>query len=146
MIGTDFITFVNTLSDFEVLYVVASLAIAILIWVECSWVLRNKGKLPKSNVFAVISLMTSSWLVVSGLALFFLDFRGLMMSVPVVYGIYSLMGWIYGARLISVADIDDPMDLVLPEQYLNFCRSFAFVFAILCLLVLVRPYLAIWTT
>lgn len=114
MIGTDFITFVNTLSDFEVLYVVASLAIAILTWVECSWVLRNKGKLPKSNVFAVISLMTSSWLVVSGLALFFLDFRGLMMSVPVVYGIYSLMGWIYGARLISVADIDDPMDLVLP--------------------------------
>lgn len=129
--------------SFERIYILASAMIAVLIWIEASWMLKNAGKLPQSALFAWISLMTTAWLVVSGLALFFLDFNGLSMSVPVAYGIYSLMGWIYGARLISTKDIDDPKDIVLPAKYLNFCRSFALVFALLCGFVLAKPYLPI---
>lgn len=129
--------------SFERIYILASAMIAVLIWIEASWMLKNAGKLPQSALFAWISLMTTAWLVVSGLALFFLDFNGLSMSVPVAYGIYSLMGWIYGARLISTKDIDDPKDIVLPANYLNFCRSFALVFALLCGFVLAKPYLPI---
>lgn len=143
MIDINFTNFLSVLSEFEILYVLVSLIIAVLIWLESSWVLRNQGKLPESNVFAVISLMTSSWLVVSGLALFFLEFDGIMMSVPVIYGIYSLLGWVYGVRLVSTKDIDDPKDLVLPEKYLNFCRSFALVFALLCIFMLTKPHLPI---
>lgn len=129
--------------SFERIYILASAMIAVLIWIEASWMLKNAGKLPQSALFAWISLMTTAWLVVSGLALFFLDFNGLSMSVPVAYGIYSLMGWIYGARLISTKDIDDPKDIILPVNYLNFCRSFALVFALLCGFVLAKPYLPI---
>lgn len=129
--------------SFERIYILASAMIAVLIWIEASWMLKNAGKLPQSALFAWTSLMTTAWLVVSGLALFFLDFNGLSMSVPVAYGIYSLMGWIYGARLISTKDIDDPKDIVLPAKYLNFCRSFALVFALLCGFVLAKPYLPI---
>lgn len=129
--------------SFERTYILASAMIAVLIWIEASWMLKNAGKLPQSALFAWISLMTTAWLVVSGLALFFLDFNGLSMSVPVAYGIYSLMGWIYGARLISTKDIDDPKDIILPANYLNFCRSFALVFALLCGFVLAKPYLPI---
>lgn len=129
--------------SFERIYILASAMIAVLIWIEASWMLKNAGKLPQSALFAWISLMTTAWLVVSGLALFFLDFNGLSMSVPVAYGIYSLMGWIYGARLISTKDIDDPKDIILPANYLNFCRSFALVFALLCGFVLAKPYLPI---
>lgn len=129
--------------SFERIYILASAMIAVLIWIEASWMLKNAGKLPQSALFAWISLMTTAWLVVSGLALFFLDFNGLSMSVPVAYGIYSLMGWIYGARLISTKDIEDPKDIILPANYLNFCRSFALVFALLCGFVLAKPYLPI---
>lgn len=138
---------VNMMNDFmmsvmsmEHFYVYASFVVAILIFAESTWILKNKGKIPKSNLFAVISLTTSSWFVVSAAALFFLHFSGILMSVPVVYGVYSVMGWIYGARLVAITDIDDPMDLVLPEKYLNFCRSFAIADVLLCFFVLVKPH------
>lgn len=117
------------------LYVVASLIIAILIWTESILLAKNQGKLPSTALFSVISVLTSSWLVVSGVALYFLDFHGVMMSVPVVYGIYSVMGWIYGARLIDDVP-DDPKDFVVPAKYLTYSKSFALVFAGLCVAVL----------
>lgn len=129
--------------DFGRMYVLASLVVAVLLWIETTWILNNQGKLPQKSSFAIISLITSSWLVVSGLALFFLDFTNLQMSVPVSYGIYFLASWIYGAKLISVADVDDPMDLVMPPKYLNFGRSFALVFALLCVFVISSSYLPI---
>lgn len=129
--------------NLERMYVLASLVMAVLVWIETTWIRNNQGKLPESSVFAIISLMTSSWLVVSGLALFFLDFDNLQMSVAVSYGVYFVASWIYGAKLISVADIDDPMDLVMPPKYLDFGRAFALVFAFLCIFVLCLPHLSI---
>lgn len=129
--------------DFERAYVVASLLVAILVWVEASWVLHNKGKLPDSGTFAIISLITSSWLVASGLAMFFLQLDHLQMSVAAVYGVYCVAGWFYSAKLISLTDIDDPMDLVMPDKYLDFGRAFALVFAVLCIFVLSVPYLQV---
>lgn len=120
---------------YELVYVMGSLLVAVLIWVENTMLARNGGKLPSSRLFTIISVITSSWLVVSGLALYFLDFYGVMMSVPVVYGIYSLMGWVYGARLINDVP-DDPKDLVVPAKYLTYAKSFSLVFAGLCVAML----------
>lgn len=103
---------------------------------------KNSGKFPRNGIFGMISLVTSSWLIVSGVALYFLEFDRLAISVPVVYGIYSLMGWIYGARLMGDTGVpDDPMEFTVPVKYLAFSKSFAFTFALLCLFVLVSPYL-----
>lgn len=129
--------------SFERIYILASAMIAVLIWIEASWMLKNAGKLPQSALFAWISLMTTAWLAVSGLALFFLEFDGLQMSVPASYGVYLLASWLYGAKMISNTDADDPMDFVMPDKYLNFCRAFALVFFALCALVLVVPELSL---
>lgn len=128
---------------FEWAFVAASAVVAVLVWVESGWILKNAGKLPESGAFAAISLITSSWLVVSGLALFFLELDNLQMSVATVYGLYCVAGWFYSAKLISLTDIDDPRDLVIPEKYLNFSRSFALVFLALCIFVLLVPTLPI---
>lgn len=122
-------------SDVAMLYILASFVVAVLIWVEAIYLTNNGGKMPSNRLFAIISLITSSWLIVSGLALYFLDFHGVMMSVPVVYGIYSVMGWIYGARLIDDVP-DNPSDFVVPTKYLTYCKSFSLVFGMLCVGVL----------
>lgn len=132
--------FLNSLSDFVILYILASLIIAILIWVESAWVARNGGKIPQNNFFAVISILTSSWLIVSGLALYFLEFDGVLMSVPVVYGVYSLLSWIKGAKFIGDDLPDDPKDIIFPRKYLTYSQSFALVFAVLCVGMLALPY------
>lgn len=125
----------DALPALEVLYVIASLVVAVLIWVEASLLHKNQGKFPTTRLFAVVSLITSSWLLVSGVALYFLEFEGIAKAVPVVYGIYSVMGWIYGARLMEVPD--DPRDLVVPDKYLSYSKSFSLVFTGLCVATLV---------
>lgn len=140
--STHITTFFTTLSEFEVLYVVASLIVAVLIWVEASLLDKNEGKFPTTGAFALISFITSSWLIVSGIALYFLEFDRFAISVPVVYGIYSVAGWVYGARLMGDTGVpDDPMEFVVPVKYLSFSKSFALVFAGLCVFVLASPYL-----
>lgn len=128
--------------SYEYLYILASFVVAVLIWTESALVAKNHGKLPQSSTFfAIISLITSSWFIVSGAVLYFLDFDGVTISVPVVYGVYSVMSWIKGAKLMSHDLPDDPTDIVLPAKYLTYTQSFALVFAGLCGLFLVQPYL-----
>lgn len=132
------------LDNYEYLYILASFIVAVLIWTESALVTKNGGRLPESTFFAVISIITSSWLVVSGVALYFLDFDGVAISVPVVYGVYSVLGWIKGVKLMGDDLPDDPKNIVLPAKYLAYSQSFALVFAIFCGLLLVQFYFK-WT-
>lgn len=121
----------------ENLYIVGSLMVAIMIWVENTMLANNAGKLPRSRLFAIISFWTSAWVVVSAAVLYFLTFDRFAISVPVVYGLYSVMGWIYGARLMKDTGMpDDPRDLVVPVKYLSYAKSFALVFFVFCALIL----------
>lgn len=140
MITHNLLHFFNSLSDLSILYVLASLVIAVLTWVESAWVTKNKGKLPQSTAFAIISILTSSWFIISGVALYFLDFEGILISVPVVYGVYSLLSWVKGMRLIGDDLPDNPKDIVLPTKYLIYTQSFALVFGLFCVTMLARPY------
>lgn len=133
--------FFHSLSDLSVLYVLASFVVAILIWTESTLIAKNAGKLPESTIFAIISIITSSWLIISAMALYFLEFHGVAISVPVVYGVYSVLSWIKGARLMGDDLPDDPKDIVLPANYLSYTQAFALVFAGLCGALLVQPYL-----
>jgi hypothetical protein len=123
-------------------FVVGSLIVAILVWVEAQLLQNNHGKLPQTRFFGSISALTSLWLLVSGIGLWFLDFDRLAIAVPVVYGIYCVVGWFYGARLINGDNIsDDPSDWVIPVPYLTFCKSFAVAYTVLCMFVLLSPVL-----
>lgn len=134
--------FLSSLTELPVLYVVCSLVIAVLIWVESAMLAHNGGKFPEHGAFGVVSLLTSVWLVISGLALYFLELGRFAISVPIVYAIYSVAGWIYGARLMRDVTIpDDPREIIVPMPYLSYSRGFAVAFAALCIFVLASPYL-----
>lgn len=123
-------------------YVVFSAVVAILIWLEGEMLKRTNGKLPKSVLFQLSSLLDTAWFFVSIAMLYVIDFTPLAIAVPAAYGIYTVFGWIYGTRLLRRRGIpDSPEDLVVPPKYIAYSQSFALIFFALCLLVAVSPWL-----
>lgn len=129
--------------SFEMTYIAASAVVAVGIFVQIVMLRYNKGKMPSSGVFHLLSLLDSLWVLVSAGALYFLDFDRLAISVPVVYGIYTLLGFWFAARTITGTRGDipsSPDDIVFDVRYLNFCQSFALAFFGLCLWLLLSAY------
>lgn len=129
--------------SFEMTYIAASAVVAVGIFIQSIMLRRHQGKMPSSPTFRFLSLMDSVWVLVSAAALYFLDFDHLAISVPVVYGIYTLLGFFYAAKTIKGehSDIPEtPEDIVFDVRYLNFCQSFALVFFGLCLVLLLSAY------
>jgi hypothetical protein len=123
-------------------YIVLSAVVAVLIWIEGEMLKRNAGKLPKSPLFKVSSLLDTAWFFVSTVLLYVIDFAPLAMTVPAAYGIYTVFGWVYGTRLLKRKGIpNSPEDLVVPPKYIAYSQSFALIFFALCLLVLAAPWL-----
>ena len=128
----------------QLAYLVLSAIVAILIWIEGEMLKRNGGKLPKSSFFQFSSLMDTAWFFVSTVMLYMIDFTPLAIAVPAAYGIYTVFGWIYGTRLLKQNGIpDSPEDLTVPPKYIAYSQSFALIFFILCVVVLVLPWLPI---
>lgn len=124
----------------ETMYVAASAVIAVSVWLEAMMLRRNAGKLPDSSLFFVASGLGSLWVLVSAVAVYFLEFDDLTICVPVAYGLYTVLNWIYSAKVLSGDSFpDNPNDIVLPPKLLSFSQSFAVVFFGLCMLVLFRP-------
>ncbi len=123
-------------------YLVLSAVVAVLIWIEGEMLKRTDGKLPKSALFQISSLLDTAWFFVSTVALYVIDLAPLAIAVPVAYSIYSVFGWIYGTRLLKRKGIpDSPADLIIPAKYIAYSQSFALIFFALCLLVLASPWL-----
>lgn len=119
------------------LYVLASTFIAVGIVIQ-NWLLRkNQGKLPDTTFFYLLSLLESCWAVVSGLALYFLDFDNLTICVPVSYLVYTVFGFFHASNTIDFKDNSNTMptsldDIVIGHRHINFCQSFGLVFLGLC--------------
>lgn len=123
-------------------YVFLSAVVAILIWIEGEMLKRSGGKLPKSALFRLSSLLDTVWFFISVAMLYIIDFEPLALAVPTAYGIYSTFGWIYGTRLLRRKGIpDSPKDLVIPPKYIAYSQSFALIFFALCVLVMAAPWL-----
>lgn len=120
----------------ELLYLIASALVAVGIWVQIVILRKNAGKMPESSIFYILSLIDSAWVLVSGLALYFLDFDKFAISVPVVYGIYTVLGFFYAAHTMGEQETlpSSPDEIEFDGRYLNFCQSFALVFFGLCML------------
>lgn len=131
------------LPSFELLYVALSAVVAIGIVIQIVLLRQNKGKLPNSPLFHLLSFFDTVWVILSLVALYFLDFDKFAISVPVVYGIYSFIGFFYAARTITGTHGDmptSPDDIVFDVRYLNFCQSFGLAFLGLCVLVLLNHF------
>lgn len=123
--------------SWELAFLSAAPFVGLLVYIEANMLTHSGGKMPQNNSFAFISLTTTAWTLISCLAWYFLDFKGIAAAVPAVYPLYSLLGIIYSNYLLKDADVpDDPLELVISAKYLQFCKSFALVFIGLCLAVL----------
>lgn len=132
-----------TLPSFELLYLALSAVVAVGIIIQIVLLRRHQGKLPKSPTFHLLSFLDTVWVILSSLALYFLEFDSLAISVPVVYMIYSFIGFFYAARTITGTHGDmptSPDDIVFDVRYLNFCQSFGLAFLGLCVLVLLNHF------
>lgn len=128
--------------DAQTIYVMLSAVIAILIWIEGQMLKQTDGKLPKSKIFHVSSLLDTAWFFVSLAVIYVLELESIAVAVPVAYGIYTLFGWVYGSRLMKKNGMpDSPEDLIIPMPYIAYSQSFALIFFALCLLVLALPWL-----
>ena len=123
-------------------YIVSSAVVAVLIWIEGEMLKRNAGKLPKSSLFQISSLLDTAWFFISVVMLYVIDLTPLAVAVPAAYGIYTVFGWIYGTRLLKLRGLPDSAeDLIVPPKYIAYSQSFALIFFALCLLVLAAPWL-----
>ncbi len=123
-------------------YIVCSAVVAVLIWIEGEMLKRNAGKLPKSKLFQISSLLDTAWFFISVVMLYVIDLTPLAVAVPAAYGIYTVFGWVYGTRLLKRRGLPDSAeDLIVPPKYIAYSQSFALIFFALCLLVLASPWL-----
>ncbi|MBO1530058.1 hypothetical protein J3492_02385 [Psychrobacter sp. F1192] len=130
----------------QFIYVTLSAVVAVLIWIEGEMLKKTAGKLPKSPLFKLSSLLDTAWFFVSTVALYMIDLTPLAIAVPAAYSIYTVFGWVYGTRLLKRKGIpDSPQDLVIPTKYIAYSQSFSLIFFALCILVLSSPWLPIAT-
>lgn len=121
----------------EMIYVAMSVAVAVILWFEGLMLRNTGGKLPTSLWFNLGSIFDTLWFFVSLAVLYFLDFPNYALAVPVAYCVYTLFGWVYGTRLLRKKGIPDNVDeLVIPAKYTSYSQSFAIVFFVLCVMVL----------
>lgn len=118
----------------DYLYVIASMIVAIGILIQGWFLYKNQGKLPNLPLFHLLSLLESCWVLVSGLALYFLDFDNLAICVPVVYLAYTLLGFFYASKTMSSKEAPPTTldEIVIDTRYISFCQSFAVVYLGLC--------------
>lgn len=129
------------LFSLQTLYLIMSTGIAIGIWLQILLLKQNSGKIPDTPLFYWLSLADSAWVLISAAALYFLEFDRLAISVPIVYGIYTFLGFFYTAK--SVKNSGTPAqieDVVFDPAHIRFTQSFALTFFLLCLFVLLSPY------
>ena len=127
-------------------YIVGSAVVAVLIWIEGQMLKRSGGKLPKSLLFQISSLLDTAWFFISIAMLYLIDLTPLAVAVPAAYGIYTVFGWIYGTRLLKRRGLPDSAeDLIVPPKYIAYSQSFALIFFALCMLVLAYPWLPLPT-
>lgn len=121
--------------NWQMAYVVLSGVIAIAIWLQNALLKKNQGKLPKQSMFYLLSTLDTLWVIVSAVAVYWMSFYSIVMSIPVVYMIYTISGWFYAAH--TMKDVPTSAeDIVFEKNYLDFCQSFALAFFILCMIVL----------
>ncbi len=118
--------------NLEMIYIVVSMLVALGIGIQSYALYKNQGRIPESSFVALLSFLDMIWFVVTVVALWWLEFDGLFISVPVVYIIYTILSFFYAARNIDVDKVERPKDVVFSTKYLNFNASFAVVFLSWC--------------
>lgn len=123
--------------DFTLWYFGICVGMALLIMYEALLLKKLAGKFQGNNVLASISAFEFIWLMVSGVALYQLEFVGLSVIVPVVYILHNFVGWGYGMYLFKKEGLVEQLeqgnedDIAIPLKFTDFTLSFGLVFLVL---------------
>ena len=118
--------------NWQAIYLVGTLIVALLIAYESIVLKKNLGKLPQSTLFSVSSILETVWLMVSVVAVYYGGFSSIAKVVPFAYILYSIFGWIYGFYLLKdqAGDIKDVDDMSMPIKYMDYSLSFSLVITV----------------
>lgn len=127
--------------NWQPIYIAGSILVALAIWLQNMILKKHNGKLPDNSAFYVLSLLDSLWVIISCVAVYFLSFNNIIVSIPVVYMLYTLSSWVYAMRTTNDGDLPtNPDELIFAHNYLSFCQSFALAFFVLCVVVVFFVY------
>lgn len=118
--------------NWQAIYLVGTLIVALLIAYESIVLKKNLGKLPQSTLFSVSSILETVWLMVSVVAIYYGGFSSIAKVVPFAYILYSIFGWIYGFYLLKdqADNIKDVDDMSMPIKYMDYSLSFSLVITV----------------
>jgi len=114
--------------NWQAIYLVGTLIVALLIAYESIVLKKNLGKLPQSTLFSVSSILETVWLMVSVVAVYYGAFSSIAKVVPFAYILYR----IYGFYLLKdqAGDIKDVNDMSMPIKYMDYSLSFSLVITV----------------
>lgn len=117
--------------DWQASYLLCSFFVACLIIYESIILYRTKGQLPADSWVQSITLLDLIWLVVSGVALYYVYFQPLAKIIPILFIIYNVFGWGYSTYLLKdqldMDNIEKLEDLIIPKAYIDYSMSFGVV-------------------
>lgn len=126
--------------NWQAVYLLGTLIVAMLIAYESIVLKKNFGKLPQSTLFSISSILETVWLLVSVAAVYYGHFSPIAKVVPIAYLIYSVFGWIYGFYLLKdqATDIKDVDEMSMPVKYMDYSLSFSLVITITTIAIVIN--------
>lgn len=130
--------------DWQTTYLLFSLIVFILVIYESIILYQKQGKIDEDSWVQSITLLDLVWLLVSAVALYYVDFHPLAKIIPVLFIIYNVFGWGYSTYLLKdqldVDKIDDIKNIIIPKKYIDYSMSFGIISSITTLAVFYYLY------
>lgn len=111
--------------DWQASYLLFSLLIAMLIIYESIMLFRHNEQLPTNSIAQLVTLLDLIWLILSGIALYAINFHPVAKIVPILFIIYNLFGWFYGAYVLKDQINEQTIEeIVIPKRFIDYSMSF----------------------
>lgn len=117
--------------DWQATYLLCSIGVALLVIYEALMLYKTNGKLAEDSWVQSVTLLDIIWLIVSAVALYYVNFSPFAKIIPTIFIIYNVFGWGYSIYLlkdeIDEASLDDLENLIIPKPYIDYSMAFGVV-------------------
>ncbi|WP_394260898.1 hypothetical protein [Moraxella boevrei] len=117
--------------DWQATYLLGSLVMAVLVIYEAINLYGSAGRLSEDSWVHLVSLLDVVWLIVSAVALYYVNFERFAMIIPTIFIVYNLFGWGYSMYLlkddVDAMNIETLEDIVVPKPYIDYSMAFGVV-------------------
>ncbi|ELA08235.1 hypothetical protein MOMA_06726 [Moraxella macacae 0408225] len=117
--------------DWQATYLLGSFVMTVLVLYEAVSLYRTGGKLSEDSWVHMVSILGVVWLIVSAVALYYVNFERFAMVIPTIFIVYNLFGWGYSMYLVKddvdFMKIETVEDIVIPKPYIDYSMAFGVV-------------------